>query len=185
MSPVRSTSLVALRAEVAVIVAEAVEAAEAEVEKRPVQGPLTAPELVEEGFQVVGQLLDLVEAHHGRRPLDGVDQPERLAQRLVVVGRLLEAEQRLVQRGDLLVGLVEVVGQHARQVESGHRRDPPRLTSGRFLVEPRLALVQRSEQVIHPLRGADHQVTPRREGVQEVPDNASASIQRRSRSAHS
>ena len=112
------------RTELAVIVAKAVEAAKAEVERRSVELALAGAELVEIGFEVVGQVLDLVEPHDGGRALDAVDHPERLAEHGGVGRILFELQKRIVESADLLVGLVEVVGQKFAQVETAHR--PPR-----------------------------------------------------------
>ncbi len=151
------------------VVAEPVEATEAEVEEGPIEGPLAAPELVEDRLQVMGEPLHLVEPEHRGGALEGVDQAESLADRSLVLGSLLQAQEPIVERGDLLVGLVKVERQHARQVESGHRGGPP--SSGRAPVEPGLLAIERPEHVVHALGGTDDQVTPPDHRVQQVADD--------------
>ena len=55
VNPDRSTALLPFGPEVAVVVAQVVEAAEGQVEHGPVERPLLAPELVEQALEVVGQ----------------------------------------------------------------------------------------------------------------------------------
>ena len=112
-------------AQVAMVVAQLVETAEGQVERRPVERSLLAPELVEEALEVMRQPIDRLEPHDDRSALDAVEHPERFLQRLGVGRVLLQPQQRVVERGDMLVGLIEVERQQLGQVEARHRVSTP------------------------------------------------------------
>ncbi len=112
----------AVGAEVGVIIAEGVETAKAKIKEGSVEVTLTASNLVEKRFQMMRQLFDRAETHHRGRSLDAVNQPERLAQRLLVARLLFQFQQHLVEAGDLLVGLIEIKGHQVREIEPRRHR---------------------------------------------------------------
>ncbi len=98
-------------AELAMVIAQLIKAAKGQVEQRPVQRPLPGSKLVEQAFEIVSQPIDRVEAHDYRRPLDAVKHPEGFRQCLGVGRVLLQPQERIVERGDLLIALIKVEGQ--------------------------------------------------------------------------
>ena len=53
-------------------------------------------------------MVDRLKPHDDRSALDAVKHPERFLQCLDVGRVLLKAQERIVERGDMLVGLVEI-----------------------------------------------------------------------------
>ena len=111
-------------AEVAVIVAQLVQAPECQVERDAVQSALLAAKLVVKTLEVMRQLVDRNKPHDDRRALDAVKEAKRFLQGLRVRRVLLQAQQGVVQGGDMLVRLVEIKGHQLGDVKPRHHLLP-------------------------------------------------------------
>src|SRR5262245_13494052 len=96
------------RAEIPMIVSQLVQNPECQVQSASVEDSLLAAKLIEQAFEVVRQLADRHKPHHHRRALDAVEESKRFLKRFGILRFLLEAQEGIVQAGDLLVGLVEI-----------------------------------------------------------------------------
>jgi hypothetical protein len=70
---------------------------------------LTRPNRVEQVLDGVREVARLLEPHRARVPLQRVGHAEDAVHRLLVARLALELEQRVVQLGDVLVGLLHEV----------------------------------------------------------------------------
>jgi len=104
-----------------VIVAQLVQAPESQVERDAVESSFLAAKLVIEALEVMRQLIDRHEPHDDGRALDAVEEPEGFLQGSGVSGALLKAQQRVVEPGNVLVGLVEIEGHQFGGIEARHR----------------------------------------------------------------
>ena len=85
---------------------------------------------------MVRQLVDRLEPHDDRGALDAVEHPERFLQRLGVSRVLLQAHRRVVEAGDVLVGLVQIERHQLGQVEARHRLSPLRSAANPGPLQP-------------------------------------------------